>query len=138
MKSRPRPRSVWLGTDPLFSGQFYRITTCREYFHYCNLIEHPKSSPSVCELPMNVPLLFRQFSTGSQATVRKYRCLGHAVDRSVHGVENCFSCSLLLHHDYRPVCEFRNNSTKVPSREDVAPSFEDTEHKETSMPSSCR
>jgi hypothetical protein len=60
----------------------------------------------------------------------KYRGLDHAVDRFVHGTEKHFSCAPLLHHDYRPVCEFRGHSTKVPSRKNMASSFNDTEHKE--------
>jgi hypothetical protein len=39
----------------------------------------------------------------------KYSGLGHAVDRSIHGMEKRFSCYLLLHHDYRHVFEFRSH-----------------------------
>jgi hypothetical protein len=70
--------------------------------------------------------------------VRKYRGLGHAVDHPVDGVESRFSCSPLLYYDYRPVSKFRANPTKILSRKNMFPSFEDTEHKETYMPSLSR
>jgi hypothetical protein len=67
--------------------------------------------------------------------VRKYYGFGHAIDRPVDGVESRFSCPPLLYHEYRPIFEFRANGTKVLSRKNMVPSFEDAEHKETCMPS---
>jgi hypothetical protein len=80
-------------------------------------------------------LFVSYLSTRIRFVVRKYRSVGHAVDPSVDGVESRFSCSPLLYHEYRPVSKFRGNSTTVLSRKNMFPSFEDTEHKETCMPS---
>ena len=41
----------------------------------------------------------------------------------------------LLYHDYRPVFKFRGHGTKVLSRKNITPSFEDSEHKEIYVPS---
>ena len=49
----------------------------------------------------------------------KYRGLGPAVNRSVHGIKNRFSCLPLLYHDHRAVCEYRSHGTKVLSRKDI-------------------
>jgi len=67
--------------------------------------------------------------------VRKYRGCGHIVDRPVDSVESRFGYPPLLYHDYRPVSEFRGHGTKALSRKNITPSFEDTEHKETCVPS---
>ncbi len=84
---------------------------------------------------VSVPLFFSRFSTWIRFAVRKYRGCGHAVDRPVDGVESRFGCSPLLYHDYRPVSSFRGHDTKVLSEKNISPSFEDTEHKETCVPS---
>ena len=80
-----------------------------------------------------MPLFFSRFSTRIRCAVRKYCGSGHAIHRPVDGVESRFSCSPLLYHDYLPVFEFRGHSTKVLSRKNIAPSFEDTEHNKTYM-----
>ena len=55
-----------------------------------------------------------------------YRGLGHAVDRFVHGIQSRFNFVPLLNHGHPHVFEFRNHGMVVPSRENMAPSFEDT------------
>ena len=67
--------------------------------------------------------------------MRNYRGCGHTVDRPVDGVESRFDCSPLLYHKYWPVSEFRGYGTKALTGKNITPNFEDTEHKETCVPS---
>jgi hypothetical protein len=87
---------------------------------------------------VSVLLFFSYFSIRIQFVVRKYRSRGHAVDPPVDGVKSLWECSPLLYHDYQPVFEFRAHGTKVLLRKNMTPSFEDSEHKETSLPSLFR
>jgi hypothetical protein len=83
---------------------------------------------------VSVPLFFSYFSIRIRFVGRKYRSCGHAVDPPVDGVKCLWGCSPLLHHDYQPIFEFRGHGTKVLSRKNMAPSFEDSEQKETCVP----
>jgi hypothetical protein len=84
---------------------------------------------------VSVSLFFSYFSVRIRFVVLKYRSCCHAVDPPVDGVKSLWGCSPLLYHDYRPVFEFRGHGTKVLSRKNTAPSFEDSEYKETYVPS---
>ena len=67
--------------------------------------------------------------------LKKYCSFSFVIDYPVDGIEGHVSCCPLLYHKYRPTFEFRANNTKVLSRKNMVLSFEDKEHKETSMPS---
>ena len=80
----------------------------------------------------NVPLFFSHFSTAFQSAAKLYRGLGYAADRSVHCPLYLCPYALLRLSAYLRIS---GPWTKVPLRENMAPSFDDTEHKETRMPS---
>jgi hypothetical protein len=83
---------------------------------------------------VSVLLFFSRFSTRIRFGVRKYRGLGHAVDRPVDGVKSRFSCFPPALARVSACLQFRANSTKFLSIKNLVPSFEDPEHKETCMP----
>ena len=87
----------------------------------------------VCEIMITVLLFFSSFSVRVRFAVRKYCSLDYAADRPVDSVESRFSCPSLLHHDDRPVSEFRGYRTKVLSRKNMIPSIQDMERKKTCM-----
>lgn len=75
-------------------------------------------------------MCYCSFDISSQATSlqrEKYDGLDHAVDRSVHSVQNRFNCTPLLYHDHLRVFEFRSVRTTILSRKKIASSFEDTQ-----------
>jgi hypothetical protein len=101
-----------------------------------SIVQGSQISPSrEYEVMVSGSLFFSCFSTRIRFAVRKYHGCGHAVDRPVDSVDRRFSCSPLLYHGYWPVSEFRYRGTKLLSGKNMAPRFEDTEHKETCMPS---
>ena len=80
-------------------------------------------------------LFFSYSSTRAWLAVRIILQFDYAIDHPVESVKSCCSYYPLLYHDYRPVSKFRGHGTKVLSRKNITPSFEDLEHKETYMPS---
>ena len=68
---------------------------------------------------VNMSLFLSHFSSEENN-----RGLSHAVDYSVYGAESRCSCTPLLHHDCRPVCELRDHGTKAPSGKVIAPRAE--------------
>ena len=82
-----------------------------------------------------MPLFLSHFPTRIRLAVRKYCSCGRAVDYPVDSIKSRFGCSPLLNHDYRPISKFRGYSTRVLARENMTPTFEDIELKETYVPS---
>jgi len=70
-----------------------------------------------------------------QFLVRKYYDCGHVINYPVDSVEIPFGCSPLLYYNYWPVSKFRDRSTKLLLRKNIASRFKDIERKETYMPS---
>jgi hypothetical protein len=56
------------------------------------------------------------------------------VDRPVENVKSCFGYYPLLYHDHRPVPKIRGRGIELLLSLNIAPRFEDTEHKETCLP----
>lgn len=84
---------------------------------------------------VNVPLLFSRFSIRILFAVRNYRGLSYAINRLVDSGESRFSYFPPLYHEYRLVSKFRANSTRVLSKNNIVPSFQDIEHEEANIPS---
>jgi len=80
-------------------------------------------------------LFFRYSFIRAWLTVRIILWFDNAIDHPVKSVKSCCSYYPLLYHDYRPVFKFRGHGTKVLSRKNITPSFEDSEHKEIYVPS---
>jgi hypothetical protein len=79
-------------------------------------------------------LFFSYLSISIRFVIRKYYGCGHVIDCPVDGVESPVSCSPLLYYNDWPVSKFRDRSTKLLSRKNIAPRFKDIERKETLMP----
>ena len=79
-------------------------------------------------------LFFSYFSTRARLAVRKILQFGYAVDRPVENVKSCYSYYPLLYHDYQPVLKIRGRGIELLLSVNIAPSFEDTEPKETCLP----
>jgi hypothetical protein len=75
---------------------------------------------------VNMSLFLTHFSLGYQSASRKYRGLGHAVNRFVHVIKSRFKCAPLLNHNHPHVFDFRSHSMTVRSTKYMAPSFTDT------------
>jgi hypothetical protein len=56
---------------------------------------------------------------------KKYDDLGHAVDRSVHGVQNHFSVAPLFDHNNWYNFRSRSPRTMIPLTKKISPSFQD-------------
>jgi hypothetical protein len=80
-------------------------------------------------------LFFSYFSTRAGLAVRKILQFGYAVDRPVESVKSCYSYCPLLYYDYRPFPGIRDRGIELLLISNIAPKFEDTEHKETCLPS---
>jgi len=71
---------------------------------------------------------------------KMYSCSGrrdscsYVINCPVDSVKSTFGCSPLLYHSYWPISKFRDRSTKLLSRKNIASKFKDTEHKATFMP----
>jgi hypothetical protein len=79
-------------------------------------------------------LFFSYFSTRIRFLLRKYPGCGYVIKCPVNGVKRLFGCFPLLYHNYWPVSKFRDYSTKLLSRKNIAPKFKDTECKTTFIP----
>jgi hypothetical protein len=79
-------------------------------------------------------LFFSYFSTRIRFLLRKYHSCGYVIKCPVNGVKSLFGCFPLLYHNYWPVSKFRDYSTKLLSRKNIAPKFKDREYKAIFMP----
>src|SRR5450432_3017515 len=93
------------------------------------------STSQIYKVIVSLLLFFSYFSIRIRIVVRKLLQFSYTIDCPVNSVESYCSCSPLLCHHYWPFSEFRGHGTKVLSRNNMTLSFEDTEDKETCMPS---
>ena len=73
---------------------------------------------------------YSYFSTRVRLVVRKYYSCGHVINCPVDGVES----PSILYYNYWPVSKFRDCSTKLLLRKNIALKFKDLEWKATFMP----
>jgi hypothetical protein len=79
-------------------------------------------------------LFFSYFSTRARLAVREILQFGYAIDRPVQSVKSCYSYYPLLYYDYLPVSGIRGHGIELLISSNIAPRFEDIEHKETYLP----
>jgi hypothetical protein len=79
-------------------------------------------------------LFFSYFFTRNRIAVRKYYSCSNSVDHPVDGIESRFCCSPLLYYDYWPVPGIQGHGIELLLSSNIAPRFQNTEHKESCPP----
>lgn len=113
-----------------------RNSPCRNYFHRSTYQVFPRQSMTLLSMSHCFSAISSQVSGLQEKKIRRSWLCSRLV-LSWHG--EALEICPLLQHEYWKLCIFRSDGTKVPSKKNIAPSFNNTQpsgtyHSEFSRP----